>query len=63
MSRAVLKDFVLHPEPVHPAIYAFIVLGKEIGITVVVPSLGGTCDLNGRLDVQHTTGGRVLMET
>ena len=35
MSRAVLKDLVSHPETVHPAVYAVIVLGSVIGFAVV----------------------------
>ena len=35
--RAVFKDFVPHPEPVHSAVYAVIVLGSVIAFTVVCP--------------------------
>jgi len=35
MSRAVLKDFVPQPEPVHPAVYAVIVLGSVIGLSII----------------------------
>ena len=37
ISRAVLNDFVPHPEPVHSAVYAVVVLESVIAFTVVCP--------------------------
>ena len=34
------KDFVHHPEPVHPAAYAVVVLGSVMLVSVFIP--GGT---------------------